>query len=284
MSSTEIAHKQYFATSLVPEKTALLVNDPRDHESLTKALRRALRDAPLVREIAAAQRCLGARSRISSRTIRPPICWRRSSDPVPGTAPPDNLASMSIALSSTDRVADTVAAAMAFPMDAVVRRYAEDHNLPLKVAREHETELKRYLTLCALSENGSYGMLGAIDVLWHTFILFTREYERFVTPSLADSFTMPRTSLPKIALRSRQRTKERSAIRSGVWRGGTRSDMAAVGSEDVRHATVAAVDRTAELRWTRVEFSAAPNTLSRQDFARAVRGARKTQDPAQQAH
>jgi hypothetical protein len=74
---------------------------------------------------------------------------------------------------------ETIARAMAFPMDAIVARYMDEEGLPSGVAREHERELKRYLVLCALDPAGAYGMNGPVDELWHTFITFTRDYARF---------------------------------------------------------------------------------------------------------
>jgi len=68
--------------------------------------------------------------------------------------------------------------ALVFPMDEVVERYAKEQRLPLRTAREHERELKRYLALSA-SEPGGFGMRGPIDELWHTFILFTEKYAMF---------------------------------------------------------------------------------------------------------
>lgn len=68
--------------------------------------------------------------------------------------------------------------AMAFPLDDVIQRYAKEQNLPLQVAREHERELKRFLALGAISPE-LYGMRGPIDNLWHTFVIFTREYAKF---------------------------------------------------------------------------------------------------------
>src|SRR5436305_2875035 len=73
----------------------------------------------------------------------------------------------------------TIARAMAFPMDAIVARYGEEQQLPSEVAREHERELKRFLALCALDPEASYGMNGPVDELWHTFITFTVDYARF---------------------------------------------------------------------------------------------------------
>ena len=81
-----------------------------------------------------------------------------------------------------DRATDTqqvIEKAMAFPMDAVLERYMDEHDLPAEVAREHERELKRFLVLCALDPDAAYGMNGPVDELWHTFIMFTLDYARF---------------------------------------------------------------------------------------------------------
>ena len=39
----------------------------------------------------------------------------------------------------------------------------------------------RYLALSATAaqHDRDYGMMGAVDELWHTFVIFTREYESF---------------------------------------------------------------------------------------------------------
>lgn len=64
-------------------------------------------------------------------------------------------------------------------MDHIVRRYANDHDVPSAVAKEIEVELKRYFILTALNPSHDYGMAGSVDDLWHTFILFTKEYKSF---------------------------------------------------------------------------------------------------------
>lgn len=68
---------------------------------------------------------------------------------------------------------------MEFPLEPVLKRHAEDWELSLETAREHERELKRYLALCALHPEKKYGMAGPVDELWHDFILFTRLYVEF---------------------------------------------------------------------------------------------------------
>ena len=69
--------------------------------------------------------------------------------------------------------------AMDFPMNDILRHYALDNELDWETAKEHEREIKRYLALCAINPKVSYGMKGQIDELWHTFIMFTREYQKF---------------------------------------------------------------------------------------------------------
>jgi hypothetical protein len=64
-------------------------------------------------------------------------------------------------------------------MEEVLERYARKEGIPLAVAQEHGLELKRYLALCAMNPQASYGMRGPIDELWHTFLLFTEKYASF---------------------------------------------------------------------------------------------------------
>jgi hypothetical protein len=69
--------------------------------------------------------------------------------------------------------------ALAFPKEEILRRYAKDHRLPLAVAQEHETEFCKYFALCAVHPEQGYGMKGPVDGYWHTFLLFTRNYQAF---------------------------------------------------------------------------------------------------------
>ncbi|ETX08755.1 glycine-rich domain-containing protein [Candidatus Entotheonella palauensis] len=73
---------------------------------------------------------------------------------------------------------EVVERAMSFPMDKVIYRYQQEKQLSTVQAQQHERELKRFLALVALNDKG-YGMNGPIDALWHTFILFTKQYQRF---------------------------------------------------------------------------------------------------------
>lgn len=73
----------------------------------------------------------------------------------------------------------------------VVGRFAEDHNVPLSDAEEIFTETKRWLWLTAkLTHEIETGVREpfkiplfneayAIDLMWHTFLLYTKEYADF---------------------------------------------------------------------------------------------------------
>jgi len=51
-------------------------------------------------------------------------------------------------------------------MGKIVARYIRDNGLTEEVAREHETEVKRYLAMCAINPKAHYGMRGPIDEPW----------------------------------------------------------------------------------------------------------------------
>ena len=63
----------------------------------------------------------------------------------------------------------------------VVRRFAADHAVSLADAEDVFLETKRWLWLCA-NVDARVPLLSearAIDLMWHTFLLFTRDYARF---------------------------------------------------------------------------------------------------------
>src|SRR3989338_3924127 len=75
--------------------------------------------------------------------------------------------------------AERITQALNFPMGPILKRYMEEHKVPKKTAKLHEREIKRYLALCASHPGGGWPMVGTIDDLWHTFIIFTEEYHEF---------------------------------------------------------------------------------------------------------
>jgi hypothetical protein len=82
-------------------------------------------------------------------------------------------------VATAERANSVVERVLSYDLDEIVEHYADSYGLPLDVARTHERELKRYLALRALDPDGVYGMAGVVDKLWHAFILFTKDYERF---------------------------------------------------------------------------------------------------------
>ena len=89
--------------------------------------------------------------------------------------------------------ADTIAVGLSYPINEIVQRYAEEQDLPLAVAEEHALEARRYLLLCALNPDRTYGMRGPIDEFWHTFVTFTSRYMDFCERVAGRYMTTPAT-------------------------------------------------------------------------------------------
>lgn len=68
-----------------------------------------------------------------------------------------------------------------FNLDHVVARYQKEHGFADDIAQDHLREMIRFLSLASAASQHQkyYGMTGAIDELWHTFVIFTREYAAF---------------------------------------------------------------------------------------------------------
>ncbi len=71
--------------------------------------------------------------------------------------------------------------AEAFDLAPVIARYRREQGFADDIIADHHRELVRFLALCATAVNRgkAYGMMGAIDELWHTFVIFTQDYARF---------------------------------------------------------------------------------------------------------
>jgi hypothetical protein len=79
---------------------------------------------------------------------------------------------------SAQEVQSIISKGMQYPMKKILERYCSEKSVSMKVAREQERELKRFLILFAINKQ-KLGMRSDLDELWHTFILFTREYTDF---------------------------------------------------------------------------------------------------------
>jgi len=69
--------------------------------------------------------------------------------------------------------------ALNWDVEKIKARYMKEHAVNLETADIMEQELKRFLIVCAECSDGEIGMAGPIDDFWHTFIIFTHDYEKF---------------------------------------------------------------------------------------------------------
>jgi hypothetical protein len=67
-----------------------------------------------------------------------------------------------------------------YQLPRVRARYQKDYKVSAAIAKEHETELKRYLILSSEYDQDEWAMYSPdVDNFWHTFLLFTKDYDRF---------------------------------------------------------------------------------------------------------
>jgi hypothetical protein len=67
-----------------------------------------------------------------------------------------------------------------YPIPHVVARFCKDHGVSQEEAKKYERELKRYLILACEYSDSNLPMLSTeVDNLWHTFLLFTKDYQKF---------------------------------------------------------------------------------------------------------
>ncbi len=68
-----------------------------------------------------------------------------------------------------------------FNLDHVLARYRKEHGFSVDISKDHLREIIRFLSLSATATRHKkyYGMTGAVDELWHTFVIFTKDYAAF---------------------------------------------------------------------------------------------------------
>ena len=69
-------------------------------------------------------------------------------------------------------------AILAYRHDQLLRRYVLDHQVSAVVAEKRFTGLKQFLAVCARMP-GQKVTSDEIDSMWHTFLLFGRDYRQF---------------------------------------------------------------------------------------------------------
>jgi len=67
---------------------------------------------------------------------------------------------------------------MAYQNERVLRRYELDHDVNRNEARRRFEGLKQFLLVCAITP-GYKVTSDAIDSMWHTFLMFTKDYRAF---------------------------------------------------------------------------------------------------------
>lgn len=75
---------------------------------------------------------------------------------------------------------DHLRSAIAFqPPELLINRFCRDHQLSEQDALETFEQTKQFLVLCAANKNVRYSPSEKIDLMWHQFILHTRDYFAF---------------------------------------------------------------------------------------------------------
>lgn len=80
----------------------------------------------------------------------------------------------------------TLEEVLAYQHEDLIARFVEDHGVPESYARELFLETKKWLWLCHIdSQEGAktpltiYPFMGALDEMWHSFVLFSKDYATF---------------------------------------------------------------------------------------------------------
>ena len=108
---------------------------------------------------------------------------------------------------------------MAYSNPRVLKRYVLDNNVDEAEAQRRFDGLKQFLVVCATTP-GYKVTSDAIDSMWHTFLLFTRDYREFCTRYLGkfinhEPFEVPS---PESYITTRARAKEMfGALDEGLW-------------------------------------------------------------------
>ena len=98
---------------------------------------------------------------------------------------------------------------MGYDHPRVLKRYVLDHGVDEKEAHRRFEGLKQFLYVCAVTP-GYKVTYDAIDSMWHTFLLFTKDYKDFCTRHLGkfinhEPFEVPS---PECYLTTRTRAEE----------------------------------------------------------------------------
>lgn len=71
-----------------------------------------------------------------------------------------------------------IPAILAYQNDPVIRRYSANYGVSLEYAQNCFAAFKKYMIVCAVKP-GQSAVSETIDEMWHTFLLFTKDYKAF---------------------------------------------------------------------------------------------------------
>ena len=80
--------------------------------------------------------------------------------------------------SGTRTLARPLSDLLAFEHERLIKRYIKDFGVPAETARLRFTGFKQFIAVCGLMD-GHKVTSDTIDSVWHTFLLFTRDYADF---------------------------------------------------------------------------------------------------------
>lgn len=63
--------------------------------------------------------------------------------------------------------------------ELLIKKFCGEHGVSETDAKERFEETKKFLILCAANRNNAYSPSNQIDLMWHQFILHTRDYFAF---------------------------------------------------------------------------------------------------------
>jgi len=72
---------------------------------------------------------------------------------------------------------------LAYQNDRLLRRYSSDYGASMQEARRCFDALKEFLIVCAVKP-GYKVTSDPVDRMWHTFLLFTKDYKQFCEENL----------------------------------------------------------------------------------------------------
>ncbi len=98
----------------------------------------------------------------------------------------------------------------------VIRRFSKDWHVPEREARQLFDDVKRFLWLTTRTRYSIAPAARAIDEMWHTFLLFTRDYERFCKRYLGKMVHHVPATSRELAAVARRRVRNPARWRKGM--------------------------------------------------------------------